>query len=104
MNFLSTFKKELKLIFKDPAIILTIIGGVILYSFLYPQPYAKQSISELAISVVDHDKSDVSRDIVFKLNATPQISVNRNDLSEKDAKDALLSRPNQSYYCYSKKL
>ena len=90
MNFLSTFKEELKLIFKDPAIILTIIGGVILYSFLYPQPYAKQSISELAISVVDHDKSDVSRDIVFKLNATPQISVSRNDLSEKDAKEALL--------------
>jgi len=90
LNFLTTFKEELKLIFKDPAIILTIIGGVILYSFLYPQPYAKQSISKLAISVVDHDKSDVSRDIIFKLNATPQISVSRNDLSEKDAKEALL--------------
>jgi ABC-2 type transport system permease protein len=90
LNFTTTFKEELKLIFKDPAIILTIIGGVILYSFLYPQPYAKQSISKLAISVVDQDKSDVSRDIVFKLNATPQISVSRNDLSEKDAKEALL--------------
>ena len=90
MIFIQTFKEEVKLIFKDPAIILTIIGGVILYSFLYPQPYAKQSVSKLAISVVDYDKSDVSRSIIFKLNATPQITVSRHDLSEKDAKEALL--------------
>jgi len=89
-TFMQTFKEEAKLIFRDPAIILTIIGGVILYSFLYPQPYAKHSVSGLGISVVDYDKSDVSRSIIFKLNATPQITVSRNDLSEKDAKEALL--------------
>jgi ABC-2 type transport system permease protein len=87
---MQTFKEEAKLIFKDPAIILTIIGGVILYSFLYPQPYANQSVSELGVSVVDYDKSDVSRSIIFKLNATPQIIVSRNDLSEREAKEALL--------------
>ena len=90
MTFMQTFKEEAKLIFKDPAIILTIIGGVILYSFLYPQPYANQSVSELGVSVVDYDKSDVSRSIIFKLNATPQIVVSRNDLSEREAKEALL--------------
>jgi len=90
MNFITIFKHEAKLIFKDPAIILTIIGGVILYSFLYPQPYAKQSVSALSISVVDYDKSDVSRDIKFKLNATAQIDITRNDLSERDAKIALI--------------
>jgi len=73
------------------AIVLTIIGGVILYSFLYPQPYAKQSVSSLSISVVDYDKSDISRDIIFKLNATPQIVITRNDLSEIEAKEALVS-------------
>ena len=40
--------------------------------------------------MVDYDKSDVSRSIIFKLNATPQITVSRHDLSEKDAKEALL--------------
>ena len=90
MSFTDTFKNEAKLIFTDMAIVLTIIGGVILYSFLYPQPYAKQSVSSLAVSVVDYDKSDVSRDIVFKLNATAQIVVSREDLSEKDAKQALI--------------
>jgi len=90
LNFRDTFKNEVKLIFSDAAIILTIIAGVILYSFLYPQPYANQSVSELSISVVDYDKSDVSRDIVFKLNATPQIQVTQNNMSEQDAKDALI--------------
>ena len=70
---------------------MTIIGGVILYSFLYPQPYAKKSISELAISVVDYDKSDISRNIIYKLNATAQIDVSRHDFNEKDAKNALIN-------------
>jgi len=91
MSFFETFKKEAELIFKDPAIILTIIGGVLLYSFLYPQPYANQSVSELAVSVVDYDQSDISRSIIFKLDATAQIEVLRRDLSEKDAKEALLN-------------
>ncbi|HFQ62225.1 MAG TPA: ABC transporter permease [Epsilonproteobacteria bacterium] len=90
MNFLQTFKDEFKTIFTDAAIILTIIGGVILYAFLYPQPYVKQSVTGLSISVVDYDKSDVSRNMIFQLNATPQITVTHQDMSEKDAKESLL--------------
>ena len=90
MSFLNTFKREAKTIFSDIAIVLTIVGGVLLYSFLYPQPYSSQSVSGLAVSVVDLDVSDSSRDIIFKLNATPQISVTRVDVSEQDAKDAML--------------
>ena len=40
--------------------------------------------------MVDYDKSDVSRSVIFKLNATPQIIVARNDMSELDAKEALV--------------
>ena len=91
MNFLNIFKSEAKLIFTDIAIVLTIIGGVVLYSFLYPQPYSEKSVSGLSVSVIDLDKSDVSRDIAFKLDSTPQISITRYDLSELDAKTALVS-------------
>ena len=80
---------EARRILTNIAIMLTVIGGVVLYSILYPQPYVNQSVSKMAISVVDHDKSDVSRDLIFKLNATAQIRVARHDLSEKDAKEAL---------------
>ncbi|MFT7003229.1 MAG: ABC-2 type transport system permease protein [Sulfurimonas sp.] len=91
MNFIKVFKNEAKAIFTDAAIVLTIIGGVILYSFLYPQPYVNESVSGLSISVVDKDKSDISRDIIFKLNSTPQVIVTRVDVSELDAKDALVA-------------
>lgn len=90
MRFAEVFSAEAKLIFSDIAIVLTIIGGVILYAFLYPQPYSSQSVSELSVSVVDLDRSKLSRDIAFELNATPQISIKRNDMSEKDAKEALV--------------
>lgn len=89
MNFFTTFKNEAKMILTNFFIMITIIGGVVLYSVLYPQAYAKQSVSELIVSVVDHDKSDISRDIIFKLNATAQIIITRHDASEIDAKEAL---------------
>ena len=90
MNFFHTFKEEAKRIFTDVAILVTIIAGVILYSFLYPQPYVTQSVSKLKVSVVDYDKSTASREIIFKLSSTPQILVERRDQSEKEAKEALV--------------
>jgi len=90
MNFRETFFQELRTIFSDVAIVLTIIGGIILYSFLYPQPYAQESVHSLRVSVVDLDRSDISKEIRFKLNATPQVVIARVDTSEKDAKKALL--------------
>jgi len=92
MNFFDVLKGEIRLVFTDIAIVLTIIGGVLLYSFLYPQPYVKQSVSELSVSIVDLDKSDVSRSLSFSIDSTPQISVNRHDLSKKDALEAIVSQ------------
>ena len=90
MNFLYVFKSELKEIFTDVAIVLTIIGGVLLYSFLYPQPYAKEVVSKIQIGVVDLDRSDTSRDIIFNLNATPQLDVFKTYTNETEAKKSLL--------------
>ena len=90
MNFRETFFQELRTIFSDVAIVLTIIGGIILYSFLYPQPYVQESVHSLRVSVVDLDRSEISKEIRFKLNATPQVVIARVDTSEKDAKEALL--------------
>jgi len=89
MSFGKTFINELKTIFSDFAIVLTIIGGVLLYAFLYPQPYTKQSVSELKMGVVDMDKSDISRDIIFNLNSTPQANIIAYFDSVKDAKEAI---------------
>jgi ABC-2 type transport system permease protein len=91
MNFLEVLTAEAKLIFSDIAIVLTIVGGVLLYAFLYPQPYSSQSVTQVRVTLVDLDKSSVSRDLAFNINATPQIEINRYDMSERDAKDALIA-------------
>ncbi len=91
MNFITVFLFELKRVFSDITIVLTIIGGVILYSFLYPQPYINQNVTSIPMSVVDLDKSDISRKIIFNLNATAQTDVVQMDKSELDAENALIT-------------
>ncbi len=42
MTLFELFKAELKALFTNPVVVLTVFGGVVFYSFLYPLPYAKQ--------------------------------------------------------------
>ena len=72
-------------------VLLTIFGGVILYAFLYPQPYLKESVSSLPVAVVDEDHSDLSQKIIFMLDASPQIKVDSSYLSERSAKEAIIN-------------
>jgi len=91
MSFFEVFKGELKLIVSDAALMLTVIGGVLLYSFLYPQPYVKQSVTKLPVSIVDYDHSQKSRDLIYKFAATPQIKIVRYDMSKQDALEAIVA-------------
>lgn len=90
MNFFTLLALEFRRIFSDLAIVLTIIGGTILYSFFYPQPYTNAVVSSLHVSVVDLDQSTLSRSIASELNASPKIEVIRHDRSEAEAKNALI--------------
>jgi len=91
MSFLRLLREELLAIFKDMDLLLTIFGGVLLYAFLYPQPYLKEAVTALPVAVVDYDKSDMSREITFMLDASPQIEVDSSYLSEKSAKEAIIN-------------
>ncbi len=92
MSFLKVFMQELKTLFSDFAIILTIIGGVLLYAFFYPQPYSKENVTSLQIGVIDNDRTTLSRDIIFKLDAAPSVDVKRVYMSQKDAKEAIQNK------------
>ena len=91
MSFFELLRAELRAIFSDKDIILTIIGGVLLYSFLYPQPYLKESVTALNVAVIDGDKSDISRKMVYMLDASPQIEVESGYMSEYEAKEAIIN-------------
>lgn len=90
MYFFEVFRAEAKAIFSDAAIVLTIIGGVILYAFLYPQPYLKEAVSGLGVVVIDEDKSDMSRQMKFMIEATPEIHIIKEVPSLLDARKLLV--------------
>jgi ABC-2 type transport system permease protein len=54
---------------------LTLFGGVFFYSFLYPQPYLHQLPREEAVVVVNEDGSQLSRQLEFMADATPQVKL-----------------------------
>ena len=75
MSIAELVKEELRAIFTNAALLLTIFGGVLFYSFLYPLPYAKQVPEQQEVVVVDLDGSQLSNRLIRMVNATPQIKI-----------------------------
>ncbi|GEM79107.1 ABC transporter permease [Vibrio superstes] len=91
MSWVDVFKQELRAILTNPVVVLTIFGGVVFYSFLYPLPYAKQTPSEQQITVVNLDKSKVSFDLERMVDATSQIKIVERAHSVEQAKSQFLN-------------
>ncbi len=66
---------ELKAIIGDKAIAVTLFGGVLFYSVLYPLPYQHQVPTEQQLIVVDLDHSSLSRQLVRHADASAKIQV-----------------------------
>ncbi|MFM4827054.1 ABC transporter permease [Aeromonas bivalvium] len=73
MGFWDLVRLELRSLLTDRAIMLTLFGGVLFYSFLYPQPYLQQLPREEPVVVVNDDGSQLSRQLEFMADATPQV-------------------------------
>lgn len=92
MNWFKLFTEELKALFSNPVVVLTVFGGVVFYSFLYPLPYSQQTPREQTLSVVNLDKSQASYQLERMVDATPQVNVMRRDHSIEEAKQAFLAQ------------
>jgi ABC-2 type transport system permease protein len=86
MSFLAVLKQELQTILKDSAIMLSIVGGVFLYAFLYPQPYTKQTVSHIPVVVVDKDCSTFSRNLIRTFESSAFITIVAKTTSTLEAK------------------
>ena len=75
IRFLSLLRQEARAVLTDPVIMLTVVGGVVFYSFLYPLPYSGQVPREQPVGVVDLDGSALSRKLVRWIYATPEVRV-----------------------------
>lgn len=75
INIFNIFIKEFKNIISNSSAMLVIIGGNILYAFLYPTPYLNDIVTKQNISIVDDDNTQLSRELIFNSYSTPQIKV-----------------------------
>ena len=90
MSWWKLLRGECQAIFSNPAILLTIFGGVIFYSFLYPLPYSRQVLREQAVVVVNLDGSAISRRLERMVDATPQVCLSGRASSLNEAESMML--------------
>ncbi len=60
MTLWQLIKTEFRSVMTNPVVVLTVFGGVVFYSFLYPLPYAQQTPREQPIAIVNLDGSQTS--------------------------------------------
>ncbi|WP_192021982.1 ABC transporter permease [Shewanella sp. WPAGA9] len=75
MSWLQLLFVELKAILADKAIVVTMFGGALFYSVLYPLPYLNQVPTQQQVVVVDHDNSSLSRQLLRHADASPKITI-----------------------------
>ncbi|MGL5224983.1 MAG: ABC transporter permease [Aeromonas sp.] len=90
-RFVELLRHEWRTLVTDRAIMLTLFGGVLFYSFLYPQPYLSQLPREEAVVVVNEDGSQLSRQLEFMADATAQVHLVARANSLAEARHMLLT-------------
>ncbi|MGR5300504.1 MULTISPECIES: ABC transporter permease [Vibrio] len=92
MSFWQLIKTEFRSVLTNPVVVLTVFGGVVFYSFLYPLPYAQQTPREQPIAVVNLDGSQTSLTLERMVDATPQVNIVARLYTIADAKNAFFNR------------
>lgn len=92
MGWFNLLKAEIKALFTNPVVVLTVFGGVFFYSFLYPLPYSQQTPREQTLTVVNLDKSQASYQLERMVDATPQVKVVQRNATIEEAKQAFLDK------------
>ncbi|MFH0781332.1 MAG: ABC transporter permease [Pseudomonadota bacterium] len=92
MSWWDTLRHEVRAVFTNPTILLTVFGGVLLYSFLYPLPYTRQVPRDQEVVVVNLDNSQLSRHLERMVDATPQVRLSARAYSIEEAERIFVAR------------
>ncbi|PIE72668.1 MAG: ABC transporter [Deltaproteobacteria bacterium] len=92
MVYWQLFCLEIRNILTNSAILMTVVGGLIFYSFLYPQPYLNQVPQEQKVAVLDNDNTPLSRRLIRMTDATPQVYISDAVGSRQEAEALLNNR------------
>jgi ABC-2 type transport system permease protein len=92
MSWRLLFSLECRHIIRNQALLLTVIGGLLLYAFLYPRPYLKQTPHNQRIAVINADGSQLSRQLERMVNASSLLTIESHAYSIKEAQQMLMER------------
>lgn len=82
-------RDEFRMISTSYSILLVLIGGIFVYGLLYNYMYAPDVVRNVPVVVVDDSRSQLSREYVRLLNATPQVDVVTNGVEYPEAQEMM---------------
>ena len=74
-RWIEIFKDELRLLFDDKGILLTVIVAPILYAFFIGSIYMDKEVSDIPLAVVDMDHSSLSRKVSQLVDSSEKVEV-----------------------------
>jgi len=67
--------KEYRLVFRDSGVLIIFVGASLIYPLLYCTLYKNETLYDVPVAVVDHSHSVRSRELIRKMDATPELKV-----------------------------
>lgn len=75
LSFLQILLCEYKAILSNKLVVMVVFIGSLVYGVLYPMPYLNDIVTKQRLVIIDEDKSDLSRRLIFLASSTPQIAL-----------------------------
>lgn len=95
LNILQIWFKETGSIFKDKGIVIFILFVPLMYPLLYSYVYTNEMVRDVPVVIVDDNNSSLSREIIRKMDASPDVSVVKRCNNMEDARE--LIKRHQAY-------
>lgn len=89
-RFIPQLKLAFNEVFKDKAVLITVLGGLLFYAALYPQPYLTDLPEQQPVALVDMDRTTASRKLSRWIDASPEVEIRHQVNSVAEARQLLL--------------
>ena len=80
-------RREFLAISTSYAVLLVLMGGIFMYGLLYNYMYAPNIVTDVPVAVVDNSHSELSRNFIRWLDATPQAEIYDQAIDYHEAKE-----------------
>ncbi|MDB5365585.1 MAG: type transporter [Rhodospirillales bacterium] len=74
-TLVGAFRGELARVMADRSVKGVLVAAPVIYGLFYPQPYIGQTLRHVPIAVVDHDRTELSRELIMTLDADSALRV-----------------------------